>query len=54
LQLDIEAFKLFDVIISNFGLTMREVLDMISLLIYPTMEVGGMGDLFLPNILAQG
>lgn len=34
LQIDIEVFKLFDVIISNFGLTMREVLDMISLSSY--------------------
>jgi hypothetical protein len=34
LHLDIEAFKLFDVIISNFGLTMKEVLDMISLFSY--------------------
>ncbi len=34
LHLDIEAFKLFDVIISNFGLTVKEVLDMISLSSY--------------------
>ncbi len=33
---------------------MREALDMIYSLIYTTMEVGSMGDLFFPRIQAQG
>jgi hypothetical protein len=34
LQLEIKAFKLFDAIVSNFSLVMKEVLDMISLSSY--------------------
>jgi hypothetical protein len=43
---------LFDAIVSNFGLIMKKVLDVISLslFIYTTMEVGGMGHMLFSGI----
>ncbi len=50
MQLEIEALKLFDVIVFNFSLVVKDVSNMIYLLIYIIVEVGGMGDLFFLGV----